>query len=60
MRNPVKICVKAESLTLEGIKQYYVAVEDDRQKYLTLKDLYQHITLLLIYSSMYHRCIQKV
>ena len=55
MRNPVKICVKAESLTLEGIKQYYVAVEDDRQKYLTLKDLYQHITLaqcIIYYNSV--------
>jgi translation initiation factor 4A len=37
MRNPVKICVKREQLTLEGIKQYYVAVDDDRQKYLTLR-----------------------
>ena len=57
MRNPVKICVKAESLTLEGIKQYYVAVEDDRQKYLTLKDLYQHITLAqcIIYSNSVKR-----
>jgi superfamily II DNA/RNA helicase len=59
MRNPVKICVKAESLTLEGIKQYYVAVEDDRQKYLTLKDLYQHITLAqcIIYSNSVKRVI---
>ena len=57
MRNPVKISVKAESLTLEGIKQYYVAVEDDRQKYLTLKDLYQHITLAqcIIYSNSVKR-----
>ena len=57
MRNPVKICVKSESLTLEGIKQYYVAVEDDRQKYLTLKDLYQHITLAqcIIYSNSVKR-----
>ena len=45
MRDPIKICVKAESLTLEGIKQYFVAVEDDRQKYLTLKDLYQFISV---------------
>ncbi len=45
MRDPVKIVVKAESLTLEGIKQYYIAVEDDRQKYETLKDLYQIISL---------------
>ena len=59
MRNPVNICVKAESLTLEGIKQYYVAIEDDRQKYLTLKDLYHHITLAqcIIYSNSVKRVI---
>jgi superfamily II DNA/RNA helicase len=45
MRNPVKICVKREQLTLEGIKQYYVAVDDDRQKYLTLKNLFSVITM---------------
>ena len=38
LRNPVKICVKTESLTLEGIKQYFIALEDDAQKFLTLKD----------------------
>jgi translation initiation factor 4A len=59
MRNPIKICVKAESLTLEGIKQYYIAVEDDRQKYLTLKDLYQHITVAqcIIYSNSVKRVV---
>jgi translation initiation factor 4A len=45
MRNPVRVCVKREQLTLEGIKQYYVAVDDDRQKYLTLKNLFSVITL---------------
>lgn len=45
MRNPVKISVKREQLTLEGIKQYYVAVDDDRQKYNTLKDLFSFINL---------------
>jgi translation initiation factor 4A len=45
MRDPVKIYVKAEQLTLEGISQYYVAVEDDKQKYATLKDLYGYISL---------------
>ena len=44
MRDPIKICVKAESLTLEGIRQYYVAIEDDMQKFLTLKDLYPYIS----------------
>lgn len=45
MRNPITIKVKAEQLTLEGISQYYVAVEDDRQKYLTLKDLYAFMSM---------------
>lgn len=45
MRNPVRICVKREQLTLEGIRQFYIAVEDDRQKYLTLKNIFSNITL---------------
>jgi translation initiation factor 4A len=59
MRNPVKICVKAESLTLEGIKQYFIAMNDDREKYLTLKDLYQHISVsqCIIYANSVKRVI---
>lgn len=45
MRNPVRVQVKAEQLTLEGISQYFVGVEDDRQKYATLKDLYSYISM---------------
>ena len=45
MRNPVKIVVKKEMLTLEGIKQYYIAVDDDRQKYATLKDLFSYLSV---------------
>ncbi len=45
MRDPVKILVKAEQLTLEGIQQYYVAVENDDQKYETLKDLYTMLSI---------------
>jgi len=45
MRNPVKICVKAEQLTLEGISQFYVAVDDDRQKYDTLKHIYKFVSV---------------
>jgi len=45
MRNPIKICVKREMLTLEGISQFYIAVDDDRQKYLTLKDVFSHLSL---------------
>ena len=45
MHNPIKINVKTESLTLEGILQYYIAVEDDKQKYSTLKDLYSKMSV---------------
>jgi translation initiation factor 4A len=45
MRNPVRITMKAEMLTLEGISQFYVAVEDDRQKYLILKDTFSAISV---------------
>ena len=45
MRNPVKILVKAEQLTLEGIEQYYVALETDSNKYEALKDLYGVLTV---------------
>ena len=57
LRNPVRISVKAESLTLEGIKQYFIAVYDDREKFLTLKDLYQHISLsqCIIYANSVKR-----
>lgn len=40
MRNPVKILVKTDELTLEGIKQYYVNVERNEYKYVTLCDFY--------------------
>ena len=39
-KDPVRIIVKKEGLTLEGIHQYYVALEDDKHKYEALKDLY--------------------
>jgi translation initiation factor 4A len=45
MRNPIKICVKREMLTLEGIRQFYIAVDDDRQKYLTLKEVFSHLAV---------------
>jgi superfamily II DNA/RNA helicase len=57
MRDPVKIQVRAEQLTLEGISQYYVAIEDDRQKYLTLKDLYSFMSVsqCIIYANSVKR-----
>jgi translation initiation factor 4A len=45
MRDPIKILVKKEMLTLEGIEQFYVELADDHQKYLTIKDLYDTISM---------------
>jgi len=44
MRNPTKILVKAEAVTLEGISQYYIAIENDNAKYETLKDLFSSLS----------------
>ena len=59
MRNPVMVSVKTESLTLEGITQYFVAIEDDRQKYNTLKDLFSFISVsqCIIYCNSVKRVI---
>ena len=45
MRNPVKVLVKNEQLTLEGIQQYYIALDNDDHKYDTLKDIYGSISV---------------
>jgi len=44
MRQPTRILVKKESLTLEGIKQFYVAVEEEH-KLETLMDLYESVSI---------------
>ncbi|KAG6328730.1 hypothetical protein ID866_10359, partial [Astraeus odoratus] len=45
MRDPVRILVKRDELTLEGIKQFYVAVEKEEWKLDTLCDLYETVTI---------------
>ncbi|XP_025079146.1 eukaryotic initiation factor 4A-I-like isoform X2 [Pomacea canaliculata] len=45
MRNPVRILVKKEELTLEGIRQFYVQVEREDWKLDTLCDLYETLTI---------------
>lgn len=45
MKDPLRILVKAEELTLRGIKQFYIALEEDSWKYETLCDLYQTISI---------------
>ena len=45
MRDPVRILVKSEMLTLEGISQFHVSLETDQDKYATLKDLFTRISV---------------
>ncbi len=45
MRDPIRILVKTDAITLEGISQYFIALENDAQKYDTLKDIFEKISL---------------
>ena len=45
MRDPVKILVKNEELTLEGIKQFYINLEKNDNKFDTLCDIYEACTI---------------
>ncbi|QSL64127.1 hypothetical protein MERGE_000282 [Pneumocystis wakefieldiae] len=45
MRDPIRILVKKDELTLEGIKQFYIAVEREDWKLDTLCDLYETVTI---------------
>jgi translation initiation factor 4A len=45
MREPVRILVKKDELTLEGIKQFYIAVDKEEWKLETLCDLYSTLTI---------------
>lgn len=45
MRNTIKILVKAEQLTLQGIAQYYIRMDNDEQKYGCIKDLFDGLTI---------------
>ena len=45
MSDPVKVLVKRDELTLEGIRQFFVAVEKEEWKFDTLRDLYDTLTI---------------
>eukprot|EP01083_Nonionella_stella_P060837 158647_1 len=45
MRDPIRILVKKEELTLEGIKQFYVFVDKEEWKLETLCDLYETVSI---------------
>lgn len=45
MTDPISVLVKRDELTLEGIKQFFVAVEKEEWKFDTLCDLYETLTI---------------
>ena len=59
MRDPIKILVKSEMLTLEGIAQFYISFQNDQDKIEALKDLYNFISMSqsIIYCNSVKRVI---
>lgn len=45
MRDPIRILVKRDELTLEGIKQFYIDVDQEEYKFDTLCDLYNSLSI---------------
>ncbi len=45
MRNPVRLLVTADQVTLEGIKQYQCCLEREEYKFEALCDIYRHFTI---------------
>jgi translation initiation factor 4A len=45
MKNPVSITIKNEELSLDGITQVYIALNENNDKYNVLKDIFEKITV---------------
>jgi translation initiation factor 4A len=57
MDKPIRILVKAAQLTLQGIAQYYIKLDDDEQKFNTIKDLFagMNVSQAIIYCNSTRR-----
>lgn len=57
MRDPARILVKKENLTLEGIRQYYVAIPEEKHKFEVLSNIYKNLEIqqALIYCNSKRR-----
>ena len=53
MRDPIKITMQPQELNLEGIKQYFIAINSDYEKLDVLKDLFSRLTVFqtIIYAN---------
>lgn len=58
MKNPVSILVKKDELTLEGIRQFYISVQKEQDKFEVLTDLYE--TLRITQSVIFCNTRRKV
>lgn len=60
MNNPVKITMAADKLSLEGIRQYYVAVNSDDDKFDCLKRIFSMVNInqCIIYCNKVNRVAQ--
>lgn len=58
MRDPVRILVKKEELTLEGVSQFYIALDVESHKLDTLCDLYESLTItqVITFSNTIRKC----
>ena len=57
MRHPTKILIKQEELTLQGIAQFYIGLDNDEHKYATMKDLFGGMSMsqVIIYCNSIRR-----
>jgi len=60
MRDPIQITMTADKLTLDGIRQYYIASQYDDDKFDALKKLFNIISVnqCIIYCNSVHRVSQ--
>ena len=60
MNNPLRILIPRDELTLDGIKQFYISINKDEQKFATICDLYKTIsvTQCIIYCNRSNRVEQ--
>lgn len=57
MKTPARITMEAEKLNLEGIQQFFIALNTDEEKYATLMDLFSKLTInqTIIYANSVNR-----
>ncbi len=60
MRDPVRILVKKDELTLESIKQFYIAVGKEERKLDTLFELFETTAITKVQAVLFCNTRQKV